>query len=140
MDDFMFMAISRKATLLLRDRVEALLHRLGLQRNPKKGMLEHTQVSDHLGLAIDLQKGEFRAPFDKLMTLSKQASSLLGRATCNARWLPARQLVAFAGKAQFLYLAITLARFFLRELHSVLVTRQGWACRVRMIHQLKLDL
>jgi hypothetical protein len=37
MDDFMFMAHSREASLLLRDRVEELLHRLGLQRNPKKG-------------------------------------------------------------------------------------------------------
>jgi hypothetical protein len=42
MDDFMFMAYSREATLLLRDRVEALLHRLGLQRNPKNGMWEPT--------------------------------------------------------------------------------------------------
>jgi hypothetical protein len=30
MDDFMFMAKSRETALLLRDRVEALLHRLGL--------------------------------------------------------------------------------------------------------------
>jgi hypothetical protein len=42
MDDFMFMAHSREAALLIRDRVEALLHRLGLQRNPKKGMWEPT--------------------------------------------------------------------------------------------------
>jgi hypothetical protein len=38
MDDFMFMAHSREAALLLRDRVEALLHRLGFQRNPQKGL------------------------------------------------------------------------------------------------------
>jgi hypothetical protein len=46
-------------------------------------------VGDHLGLTIDLQNGEIRAPVDKLLTLSKQASALLGRATCNARLLPA---------------------------------------------------
>jgi hypothetical protein len=62
MDDFMFMAHSREAALLLRHRVEALLHRLGLQHNPKKGVWEPT----HLGLTIDLQNGEFRAPVDKL--------------------------------------------------------------------------
>jgi hypothetical protein len=50
MDDFMFMAHSREASLLLRDRVEALLHRLGLRRNHKKGLWEPTQVADHLGL------------------------------------------------------------------------------------------
>jgi hypothetical protein len=59
MDDFMFMAHSCEAALLLRDRVEALLHRLGLQRNPKKGVWEPTQVGDYLGLTIDLQNGEF---------------------------------------------------------------------------------
>jgi hypothetical protein len=128
LDDFMLIAHSREATrLLIRKRVEALLHRLGLQRNPKKGLWEPTQVGDHLGLAIDLQKGDFRAPVDKLQTLSKQASALLSRAACNSRWLPARQMAALAGKAQFLYyLAIAPARFFLRELHSVLVRRQGW--------------
>jgi hypothetical protein len=140
MDDFMFMANSREAALILRNRVEALLHRLGLQRNPNKGHWEPTQVGDHLGLTIDLVSNEYRAHVDKLQALSKQASSLLGRATITARWLPAMQLAAFAGKAQFFYFAIAPARFFLRELHSVLSTRQGWGGRVRMTHQLKRDL
>jgi hypothetical protein len=97
-------------------------------------------VGNHLGLTIDLMKGEFRAPNDKLQALSKQASALLGRAAPTARWLPARQLAAFAGKAQFLYLAIAPARFFLRELNCVMAIRQGWGGRVRMTHQLKRDL
>jgi hypothetical protein len=59
MDDFMFMASSYEASLLLRDRVETLLHHLGLQRNPDKGLWEPTQVGNHLGLTIDLLKGEF---------------------------------------------------------------------------------
>jgi hypothetical protein len=71
MDDFMFMAHSRETTLLLRDRVATLLHRLGLQRNLKQGMWEPTQVGDHLGLTIDLRTGECRAHVDKLQTLSK---------------------------------------------------------------------
>jgi hypothetical protein len=71
MNDFLFMAHSRETTLLLRDRVEALLHRLGLQRNPRKGMWEPTQVGDHLSLSIDLYNGEFRALHDKLEALSK---------------------------------------------------------------------
>jgi hypothetical protein len=57
MDACMSMAHSRATTLLLRDRVEALLHRLGLQRNPKKGMWEPMHVGDHLALTIYLQKG-----------------------------------------------------------------------------------
>jgi hypothetical protein len=69
MDDFMFMVHSREVTTLPR-RVEALLHRLGPQRNPKKVMLEPTQVGDPLGYTIDLQKGEFRDSCDKLMTVN----------------------------------------------------------------------
>jgi hypothetical protein len=50
----MFMVNSREAALILRDRVEALLHRLGLKRNPNKGLWEPTQVGDLLGLTIYL--------------------------------------------------------------------------------------
>jgi hypothetical protein len=82
----------------------------------------------------------FRAPSAKLQQLAQHASSLLGRAASNARWLPTRQLAAFAGKARFFYLAIALARFFLRELHNVLPTRVGWGGRVRLTHQLRRDL
>eukprot|EP00873_Tetraselmis_striata_P005616 jgi/Tetstr1/425880/TSEL_016254.t1 len=47
-------------------------------------------------------------------------------------WLPARELAALAGKCQFLYLAIALARFSLRELHDVLKTRDSWSGRVKL--------
>jgi hypothetical protein len=76
--------------------------------------MESTYCTDFryiYGLIIDLKKGVFRAPIDKVLTLSKQPSALLGRAVCNARWVPATPLAAFAGKAQFLYLAIARARF-----------------------------
>jgi hypothetical protein len=85
MDDLLFMACSRDAALLLRDRVEALLNRLGLQRNPNKGVWEPTHVGDHLGLTIDLPNNEFLAPVDKLQALLKQASALLGSAATTAR-------------------------------------------------------
>eukprot|EP00873_Tetraselmis_striata_P039446 jgi/Tetstr1/459710/TSEL_005063.t1 len=121
MDDFLFLADSREAALELRVRLSTLLDRLGLLRNPNKGVWEPTQVGPHLGLIIDLKRGEFRAPEEKLIALAKAARSLLGRAASNKRWLPARQLASFAGKAQFLYLAVTPARFFLRELHGSLL-------------------
>jgi hypothetical protein len=54
MDYFMFIAHLREAALLLRDRIEALLRRLGLARNTKTRMWEPTQVGHHLGLTIDL--------------------------------------------------------------------------------------
>eukprot|EP00873_Tetraselmis_striata_P038201 jgi/Tetstr1/458465/TSEL_004320.t1 len=60
---------------------------------------------------------------DKLNRLSRQATRLIGRATRNARWLPVRELPSLAGQAQYLFLAIPAARFFLRELHSVVGDR-----------------
>eukprot|EP00873_Tetraselmis_striata_P032900 jgi/Tetstr1/453164/TSEL_040181.t1 len=140
MDDFLFLADSREAALELRVRLSTLLDRLGLLRNPNKGVWEPTQVGPHLCLIIDLQRGEFRAPEEKLIALAKAARSLLGRAASNKRWLPARQLASFAGKAQFLYFAVTPARFFPRELHCVLATRHGWGGRVKITNQLRRDL
>jgi hypothetical protein len=123
MDDFLFLADSYHDALVLRQRIEALLDRLGLQRNPRKRIWTPTQVGDHLGLIVDLQLGMIHAPPAKLHQLAQHASSLLGRAASNARCLPTSQLATIAGKAQFLYLAIVPARFFLREMHNVLVTR-----------------
>eukprot|EP00873_Tetraselmis_striata_P018116 jgi/Tetstr1/438380/TSEL_026946.t1 len=140
MDDFLFLANSREAALELRVRLNTLLHRLGLLPNPNKGVCEPTQVGPHLGLIVDMQRGEFRAPKEKLIALAKVARSLLGRAASNRRWFPTRQLASFAGKAHFLYSAVTPARFFLRELQCVLATRQGWGGRVKMTNQLRRDL
>jgi hypothetical protein len=120
--------------------VQNLLDSLGLQCNPKKGVWTPSQIGDHLGLTVDLQRGMFCAPPAKLQQLAQHASSLLGRAASNARWLPTRQPAAFAGKAQFLYLAIAPARFFLPDLHNVLATRVGWGGRVRLTHLLRRDL
>jgi hypothetical protein len=70
MDAFLFLADSYNATLLLRQRVEALLDQLGLHRNPKKSVSTPTQVIDHSGLTVDLTRGMFRAPPDKLRHLA----------------------------------------------------------------------
>jgi hypothetical protein len=125
MDDFIFQGDSHQAPLLLRALAVFLFTRIGLLRNTMKGIRTPTQIGDHLGLTIDRKLDEFRAQSDKLHTLYKQASVLLGRATSNARWLPARELTTFAGRMQFFYFTIASARFSLRELHSVLATRNG---------------
>eukprot|EP00873_Tetraselmis_striata_P027433 jgi/Tetstr1/447697/TSEL_035054.t1 len=140
MDDFLFLADSREAALELRVRLSTLLDRLGLLRNPTRGVWEPTQVGPHLGPDHRPEARRVPRPREKLIALAKAARSLLGRAASNKRWLPARQLASFAGKAQFLYLAVTPARFFLRELHCVLATRQGWGGRVKMTNQLRRDL
>eukprot|EP00951_Prasinocladus_malaysianus_P002496 scaffold17618_cov10-Prasinocladus_malaysianus.AAC.1 len=46
----------------------------------------------------------------------------------------------FKDKAQFLQLALAPARFYLRELHDVVATKNSWAGRVHMTRQLRRDL
>jgi hypothetical protein len=100
MGDLMFIAHSREAALLLRDRVEAFLTGSDSNATQRRAYgSPPAQVGDHHGLTIDLHNGEFRDPVDKLQAPSNIASALLGRAANTARWLPARQLAAFARKA-----------------------------------------
>ena len=139
-DDYLFVCDSHEHALSVRAEVEATLQRLGLSRNPKKGIWEPTQVLEHLGLRIDLAKGVFQAPNDKLDNIRSVARNLLGMAARERRWVPVRMLATLAGKAQFLYLAIPAARFYLRELHDVMATKDSWSGRVKITNQLRRDL
>eukprot|EP00873_Tetraselmis_striata_P042614 jgi/Tetstr1/462878/TSEL_007827.t1 len=111
-DDFLLFTSSEPEALELRQRVADLLDSLGLLRNPAKGLWEPR--------------------------LARQAKQLLQRAARDARWLPVRDLQSLAGRAQYLFLVIPAARFYLRELHDVVGSK--WGGRVRMTHQLRRDL
>jgi hypothetical protein len=113
---------------------------LGMLRNPKKGVWTPTHIGNHLGLTIELDRGKFRAPTEKLHNLTQHTSSPLGRAASSARWFPTDQLAAFVGKAQLSYRAIALDRSSLRELHNVFAIRNVWGGCVRLTHQLCRDL
>jgi hypothetical protein len=137
-DDFLLFAATRALALALRQRVDRLPSSLGLLRQPSTGFWEPTQYGHHLGIDIDTTTCYFFALAEKLQKLAKQAGHLLQRATKNMRWLPVKELQSFAGHAQYLFLAIPAARFFLRELHSVLGDK--WGSRVRLTLQLRRDL
>lgn len=139
-DDFAFFASSAEEATELRAYVVSTLMQLGLQLHPDKGYQEPVQIGDHLGLTIDLERGEFRAPVEKLQQLSRLAGDLLRQASSRRRWVRVRDLAKLAGKAQFLYLAIAPARYYLRELHEVVGQRTSWAGQVRLTKQLKRDL
>eukprot|EP00873_Tetraselmis_striata_P007919 jgi/Tetstr1/428183/TSEL_018234.t1 len=70
---------------------EMLKHlRQRARAHDSKGVWEPTQAGPHLGLIADLQRGEFRAPKEKLIALAKAARSLMGRTASDKRWLSAR--------------------------------------------------
>eukprot|EP00873_Tetraselmis_striata_P046012 jgi/Tetstr1/466276/TSEL_000956.t1 len=141
MDDFLFLARTQAEAIWQRDYIERHLSGFGLLRNPNKGVWEPTQKLVHLGLEIDTSGSPtLRAPAEKLASIARAAKRLIQRAKRDRRWLPARELAALAGKCQFLYLAIAPARFYLRELHDVLKTRDSWSGRVKLTRQLERDL
>ncbi len=72
-----------------------------------------------MGMIIDLKEGQFVAPTAKMKQIAVLAKTLLCRAAAHKRWVSEKTLASLAGKAQFLLLAIPVARFFLRELHDV---------------------
>jgi hypothetical protein len=139
-DDFAVFQESYQQALLLKERVFSTLHRLGLSIHPTKGYHDPVQIGDHLGLTVDLQNGEFRAPTSKLTAIAALAKTLLYKASANKRWVPAKLLAQLGGKAQFLYLAIPAARFYLRELHNVVSSKTSWSATVKITRQLRRDL
>jgi hypothetical protein len=91
-----------------------------------------------MGIDINTASCYFYAPEQKLTKIAQHAKHFIGKATRNARWLPVKDLLSLAGKAQYLFLAIPAARFFLRELHSVV--GEKWGGLVRLSPQLRRDL
>ena len=140
MDDYLVVCKTYREALIARARVQEVLDELGLARHPTKAQWEPSQQIQHLGMHIDLRAGQFRAPEHRLIQINKLASSLLGRAMRQRRLLPARQLAKFTGLCQFLYLAIPVAKLYLRSLHDCLRTKDGWNSNVRLSKQAIRDL
>ncbi len=126
--------------LALKERTFKLLLDLGLKVYPTKGYFLPTQVGEHLSMVLDYVLEEFRAPTVKLKSVTALAKSLLCKAATNKRWVSVKALASLARKAQFLHLAIPVARFFLRELHDVVSSARSWSGTVRVTCQLKRDL
>jgi hypothetical protein len=91
-------------------------------------------------MEMDFEQSIFGAPVKKLKDISVFANNLLCTAAANMRWVPVKALASLAGKAQFLHLAIPVARFYLRELHDVVSSAGSWSGTIRPSKQLKRDL
>ncbi len=139
-DDFAMFEDSYDKTLALATIVFALLASLGLKVHITKGHFLPILVGDPLGMTLDLEKGEFRAPMVKLKDIAALAKGLLCRAASSKRLVSVKAVASLAGKAQFLHLAIPVARFFLRELHDVVKSAKSWSGTVKISCQLKRDL
>ncbi|KAK3288430.1 hypothetical protein CYMTET_4087 [Cymbomonas tetramitiformis] len=131
MDDFLVLVDSQRDGFLRREKVQLVLHRLGLRRNEKKGHWEPTQVVEHLGLEVDLKLGQFRVTERRVHKIHTKAKEILCDAARNRRWIPARRLASFTGLCQSVYLAVPAARLYLRELYFVLAEKRSWGAKVK---------
>ena len=139
-DDWLILGKNARELRATRDWIFTLLRRLGLPLHPDKGVHEPTQKLVHLGLEVDLRRGEFRAPEEKLSKIARLAKDLLYTSRKQKRVVPMKRLASLAGQCQFLYLAIPPARFYLRELHDLMVGRDNWNGTVKLSNQLRRDL
>ena len=139
-DDFAVFANSFDEAQQRRDQVFTLLHDLGLSVHETKGHHTPVQVGEHLGMTLDFEKGEFRAPPKKLEDIASLAKQILYRAAAHRRWISVKTLASLTGKAQFLHLAIPAAKFYLREAHDVVGSATSWSGTVKISKQLKRDL
>ncbi|KAK3265934.1 hypothetical protein CYMTET_25410 [Cymbomonas tetramitiformis] len=70
---------------LLREYVQWVLNRLGLQRNLKKGQWDPVQVIEHLGLKVDLKQGQFRVTERRVQKIHAKVKELSCDAAQNWR-------------------------------------------------------
>ncbi|KAK3276044.1 hypothetical protein CYMTET_15859 [Cymbomonas tetramitiformis] len=140
MDDFLVLLDSQREGFLRREKIQLVLHRLGLQRNEKKGQWEPTQVVEHLGLEVDLKLGQFRVTGRRVHKIHTRAKEILCDATRNRRWISARRLASFTGLCQSVYLAVPAARLYLRDLYFVLSKKRNWGAKVKISRAARRDL
>ena len=99
LDDFLAVCRSRAGAEAAQRFVSETLARLGIWKHPSKGVTEPNQVVDHLGLTVDLRRGEFKVTAKRVAKLKSQAENLLCRAAEKCRWVGARELSSFIGLA-----------------------------------------
>eukprot|EP00854_Cymbomonas_tetramitiformis_P018519 gene18519-biopygen19106 len=127
-DDFSLLMGSEEEAYELRQRLERVLNRLGLQRNVKKGHWEPV----YLGLEVDLKEGIFRIMQARPKIIHGKATDLLCEASRELCWVPAWKLAAFNGLCQFVYLGVPAAKLYLRE--------QYFSDELRQLHITRLEL
>ena len=139
-DDFLGVVRTETEARLAMEFVDRTLGRLGIRRHPSKGHFAPTQQLVHLGLEVDMKRGEFRVTDKRAGKLRGQAKDLLCKAARSQRWVLAKELAAFIGLAASCDLAMPACRLYLRSLHDGLKARTSWSGHARLDKQALRDL
>ena len=112
------------------------ISKAGFIINAEKSQLEPVNAGPWLGFRIDLRKGMFYVPEDKISRLRAAIASVLG---CNV--IGARKLASIVGQVISMSLAIgSIARLRTRSLYHILNGRRSWSDAVRMSSEAQEEL
>ena len=143
-DDFLFFFTTAVHARDTREKIELLFRDLGIMRHPTKGCFdEPVRELQHLGMIIDLENNQFRAPAQKLARLKHLCQKALVEIAANKGKIRVKVLASLAGVGNHLSIAINGARLHLREVYNVIgprIGRRAWTGRAQVTHQLRKEL
>ena len=139
MDDFLVFGRKEQMAEIVQI-VQERIASLGLSTNDKKSHWDPCQSLKHLGLMVNTRQGKFSVDPQRVLQLQRHATDILCKDARGKRWVSKRALDSLCGKAQFCYLAVQPARYYLRSLHEAMASTKGWSGRVKLPRQAVRDL
>lgn len=136
-DDFCILAPTREELLRVRDLVIApLLETLGWIQEPEKGCWEPTQVTEVLGLLVDLKEGRFIIPERKVIAIQRLLRKKMGMGCCTRR-----TLARLCGIINSVMKAVPVLRIYLRECYRLIgcMEDKNWERIVNLSQEVKDD-
>ena len=135
-DDGICVASSFTETTKARDMIIGDLKRAGFVLNLPKSHLDPVQIGEWLGFIIDLAKGSFVLPSDKITKLQNAIHSIPSSAMC-----PVRAVASVVGQIIAMSLAIgPVSRLHTRALYRVINQRWSWSAPVMLSEEAQEEL
>ena len=120
LDDLLIIARSKEELKMARDTTMYLFHHLGLTLNPKKSVLEPTQIIEFLGVMVNSLELTFSLPEKKALKLISRCQSAYNQVT-----MTLGELCSLTGKLRATAPAVSPAPLQIRFLQQVCIQAQN---------------
>ena len=120
LDHLLIIAHSREELTIAWDTTMYLFHHLGLTLNPKKSVLDPTQVIEFLGVVVNSLELTFSLPEKKALKLISKCQNAYSQAT-----MTLRELCSLTGKLRATAPAVSPAPLQIRFLQQVCIHAQN---------------
>ena len=139
LDDLLIIAHSKEELKMARDTTMYLFHHLGLTLNPKKSVLDPTQIIEFLGVIVNSLELTFSLPEKKALKLISRCQEAYNRVT-----MTLRELCSLTGKLRATAPAVSPAPLQIRFLQQGCIQAQAqglhYETSVRLSPEGKLEL